>query len=98
MSGMTDPHDGSQPQHSATPPDRIRPVVIGRTRGHNTNTNTMIKFNESYDKPAQPQQIRDDFAQLTELSDPAELLRALAGQLDADTLAAFIDDRLMGRV
>jgi hypothetical protein len=58
----------------------------------------MIEFNESYDKPAQPQQIRDDFAELTELSDPAELLRALAGQLNTDTLATFIDDRLMGRV
>ena len=58
----------------------------------------MLQFNEPYDRPAEPQRIRDDFAELTDCSDPAELLRALACYLPTDTLADFIDDRLMGRV
>ena len=58
----------------------------------------MIAFNEPYDRPAMPQAVRNDFHELAELSDPAELLQALAGTLSADQLAEFIDDRLMGRV
>jgi len=57
-----------------------------------------LTYNESYDRPADPQLVRNDFAELAELSDPAELLAALAGTLPTDTLAEFIDDRLMGRV
>ena len=47
-----------------------------------------------------PQQIRDDFASLTEEwgEDPAAVLRALAGFLPAATLAEFLDDSAMGRV
>jgi hypothetical protein len=47
-----------------------------------------------------PQQIRDDFASLTEEwgEDPAAVLRALAGFLPTDTLAEFLDDSAMGRI
>lgn len=58
----------------------------------------MIQFNEPYERPAEPQAVRNDFQELTGLSDPAELLQALAGTLSTDLLAEFIDDRLMGRV
>ena len=53
-------------------------------------------INEPYNRPAMPQEVRNDFQELTDLSDPAELLQALAGTLSADQLAEFIDDRLMG--
>ena len=47
-----------------------------------------------------PQQIRDDFASLTEEwgDDPAAILRSLAGFLPTSTLAEFIDDYAMGRI
>jgi hypothetical protein len=47
-----------------------------------------------------PQDIRDDFASLTEEwgEDPAAVLRALAGFLPAATLAEFLDDSAMGRI
>jgi hypothetical protein len=57
-----------------------------------------LTYNESYDRPAEPQLVRNDFAELAELSNPAELLASLANTLPADVLAEFIDDRLMGRV
>ena len=57
-----------------------------------------LTYNESYDRPAEPQLVRDDFDELIELSDSTELLRALAGALPTDVLAEFIDDRLMGRI
>jgi hypothetical protein len=47
-----------------------------------------------------PQEIRDDFASLTDEwgQDPAAVLRALAAFLPADTLAEFLDDSAMGRI
>tara|TARA_R100001460_G_scaffold15247_1_gene33689 strand:- start:1364 stop:1543 length:180 start_codon:yes stop_codon:yes gene_type:complete len=57
-----------------------------------------IQFDHPYDRPSEPQSVRDDFCDLASLSDTKELLHALAGQLSADVLASFIDDRLMGRV
>lgn len=58
-----------------------------------------IVFNEPYQfEGLEPQQIRDDFAELIELSDPEELLRSLMVSLPADAVGKFIDDRMMGRV
>ena len=58
-----------------------------------------LEFNEPYVRPADPQQVRNDFHYLAhELSNPAELIDSLAGTLSADQLAEFIDDYLMGRV
>jgi hypothetical protein len=47
-----------------------------------------------------PQQIRDDFASLTEEwgENSADVLRALAGFLPTDTLAEFLDDSAIGRI
>jgi len=72
----------------------------------NTESGTMsrIVFNESYESEGlQPQEIRDDFAyymiQTTQnLDDAEQLLYALSSYLPTDTLASFLDDRLMGRV
>ncbi len=67
----------------------------------NTESSTMsrIIFNEPYESAGlEPQQIRDDFAELMLLSDPEELLRSLSASLTTDQLASFIDDRTMGRV
>ena len=56
-------------------------------------------FNEPYESEGlEPLEIRADFEELADLSDPLELLQALAGRLSTDTLAGFIDDRMMGRV
>ena len=57
-----------------------------------------IEFNEPYNKPSDPQTIRYDFYDLMDCTDHNALLVALANTLDTDTLAQFIDDRLMGRV
>ncbi len=57
-----------------------------------------FEFNAPYNRPSEPQSVRDDFRGLASVSDTEELLHALAGQLSADVLASFIDDRLMGRV
>ena len=57
-----------------------------------------FQFDNPYDRPSEPQSVRDDFRELASVSDTEELLNALAGQLSADVLASFIDDRLMGRV
>lgn len=67
----------------------------------NTESSTMsrIVFNEPYESEGlEPQQIRDDFAELMLLSDPKELLRSLSASLSTDELASFIDNRTMGRV
>ena len=67
----------------------------------NTEPSTMsrIVFNEPYESEGlEPQQIRDDFAELMLLSDPEILLRSLSSFLPTSTLAEFIDDRTMGRV
>lgn len=58
----------------------------------------MLEFNEPYERSPFPQDVRNDFQELIESSDPAELCSALAGTLSADQLAEFIDDRMMGRV
>ncbi len=58
----------------------------------------MIEFNEPYEKPSDPQQVRNDFYSLVWMGDNEELLVALSTYLDTDTLSQFIDDRLMGRV
>ena len=57
-----------------------------------------FEFNAPYNRPSEPQSVRNDFCELASVSDTEELLHALAGQLSADVLASFIDDRLMGRV
>jgi len=57
-----------------------------------------FQFDNPYDRPSEPQSVRNDFYELASLSDTEELLHALVGQLSADVLASFIDDRLMGRV
>lgn len=58
-----------------------------------------IVFNESYEfEGLEPQQIRDDFMELMLMSDPELLLRSLSSFLPTDTLAEFIDDKLMGRI
>lgn len=58
-----------------------------------------IVFNEPYEsEELEPQQIRDDFMELMLMSDPELLLRSLSSFLPTDTLAEFIDDKLMGRV
>lgn len=58
-----------------------------------------IVFNEPYEsEELEPQQIRDDFDELMLISDPEILLRSLSSFLPTDTLAEFIDDKLMGRV
>ena len=58
----------------------------------------MMTFNEPYEKPSDPQLIREDFINLADMSDYRDLIKALASQLSTDQLAVFIDDRLMGRV
>ena len=63
-----------------------------------------IVFNEPYESEGlEPQQIRDDFADYMiatthNLDDAEKLLYALSSYLPTDTLASFLDDRLMGRV
>ena len=58
-----------------------------------------IVFNEPYESEGlEPQQIRDDFADLMLISDPEVLLRSLSSFLPTSTLAEFIDDHMMGRV
>jgi len=58
-----------------------------------------IVFNEPYESEGlEPQQIRDDFAELMLISDPEHLLRSLSSFLPTSTLAKFIDDHMMGRV
>ena len=67
----------------------------------NTEPGTMsrIVFNEPYESEGlEPQQIRDDFADLMLISDPEVMLRSLSSFLPTDTLAEFIDDHMMGRV
>ena len=67
----------------------------------NTESSTMsrIVFNEPYESEGlEPQQIRDDFADLTLISDPEVLLRSLSSFLPTSTLAEFIDDHMMGRI
>jgi hypothetical protein len=58
-----------------------------------------LTFNQSYDSEGlEPQQIREDFADLILMSDAQEILLSLSTYLPADDLAAFMDDRMMGRV
>ena len=58
-----------------------------------------FNFNEPYEfEGLEPQQIRDDFMELIELSDPEELLRSLMVSLPTDAVGEFIDNRMMGRV
>ena len=67
----------------------------------NTESSTMsrIVFNEPYESEGlEPQQIRDDFADLMLISDPEVLLRSLSATLSTDDLAKFIDDHMMGRI
>ena len=67
----------------------------------NTESSTMsrIVFNEPYESEGlEPQQIRDDFADLMLISDPEVMLRSLSSFLPTDTLAEFIDDHMMGRI
>ena len=60
----------------------------------------MITFDESYTMPATPQEVRDDFASLTEEygMDPQDLLRSVVATLPASQLAEIIDDLLTGRI
>ena len=57
-----------------------------------------LEFNQPYERPDSPQAIRQDFENLADLSNQGDLLHALALYIPSDTLAEFIDDRLMGRV
>jgi hypothetical protein len=58
-----------------------------------------FEFNQPYQfEGLEPQQIRDDFAELVELTEPDRILRSLAGFLPTATLSEFIDDFMMGRV
>jgi hypothetical protein len=64
-----------------------------------SSTMSRIVFNEPYESEGlEPQQIRDDFADLMLISDPVALLQSLSSFLPTDTLAEFIDDHMMGRV
>ena len=58
----------------------------------------MIQFNESYEKPHDPQQIRNDFIELLDHEGGEKLIYKLSSYLDTDTLSRFIDDSMMGRV
>jgi len=58
-----------------------------------------FEFNQPYQfEGFEPQQIRDDFAELVESTEPDRILRSLAGFLPTATLGEFIDDFMMGRV
>lgn len=60
----------------------------------------MFQFDESYERPSNPQAVRNDFYDLTRefCLDPQDLLDRLAATLSADQLAEFMDDLAMGRV
>ena len=62
----------------------------------------MFIFDESYDRDNSlpPQEIRDDFADLTyDIGmDPQVLLDQLSGYLSTDKLREFMDDLANGRV
>jgi hypothetical protein len=59
-----------------------------------------FQSNEPYEAEGlTPQQVRNDFAELVELTcDPDRILRSLAGHLSTSNLADFMDDYLMGRI
>lgn len=57
-----------------------------------------MEFGTEYIIPDTPQEVRNDFVELMEISMDEELILALANYLPSDTLASFISDRLMGRV
>ena len=62
----------------------------------------MFIFDETYDKDStlSPQEIRDDFSDLTYdmRMDPQTLLDQLGSYLPTDKLAEFMDDLANGRV
>ena len=59
----------------------------------------MFVFDLPYEAAGlEPQEIRDDFAELCDTMDAADLLQRLACQLSTDKLAEFMDDLAMGRV
>ncbi len=58
-----------------------------------------MELNASYDSVGKhPQEIRNDFIELSDYRSPEALLKAIASQFNTDLLAEFIDDFSMGRI
>ena len=56
-------------------------------------------FNQPYDRPSSPQQVKDDaFDLFTDYMKKEDLIKLIVGQLSSDQLSDLIDDRLMGRI
>jgi len=57
-----------------------------------------FQFNEPYEKPTDPNEIKDDAHRLFYSMEHRDLVNLLATYLPSDLLAELIDDRMMGRV
>lgn len=72
---------------------------MARKPNNQPETMSRIIPHEPYESEGlQPQEIRNDFAELMLMSDPEILLRSLSATLSTDDLARFIDNHMMGRV
>ena len=58
----------------------------------------MIEYNAPYNKPSNPQDIRDDMHSLCYSMSFDDLTNLVSTYFSTDQLAELIDDRLMGRV
>lgn len=58
----------------------------------------MLNFNVSYNKPSDPNEIKDDAHRLFHAMTHEDLVNLAATYFPTDLLAELIDDKLMGRV
>ena len=60
---------------------------------------TFPTFNEPYDRPSSPQQVKNDAYELfMDCTTKEVLVKLIVGQLNSDQLSDLIDDHLMGRI
>jgi len=57
-----------------------------------------FEFNESYDKPSNPNEIKDDAHRLFHAMTHDDLVNLASTYFPSDLLAELIDDKMMGRV
>ena len=56
-------------------------------------------FNQPYDRPSSPQQVKNDaFDLFTDYMKKEDLIKLIVGQLPSWQLSELIDDHLMGRI
>ncbi len=57
-----------------------------------------FQFNEPYEKPTDPNEIKDDAHLLFHAMEHRDLVNLMSTYLPSDLLAELIDDKMMGRV